>query len=312
MNIFKNKSIKNAMSYSNFIDFIKDIESEIKINFSTILELPWDNYQKSLATIITKSLYTFKQEALDCNIKIPATGLKGIYFCLGDDAKSLCIAGSLYFNEIDWAANADLYASDDAMATDLISNIVDSLDSLELHKSSIPDLIYLFSAFTINKAITTLDNIPEIANAGVVLGYSDGDELILGHFVKSKFIQKIKIVKDGKYKSLSSIKNVHIERPTTGPIYNYLRWNYRDFIKENNLQEWLEKGGELEAKRISTKFKKYIFINRCPKCDFIKMTPLARLCLSCGDFSEIQSDTLFRKIKRYIIRLISKFYKKDS
>ena len=73
MNIFKNKSIKNAMSYSNFIDFIKDIESEIKINFSTILELPWDNYQKSLATIITKSLYTFKQEALDCNIKIPAT-----------------------------------------------------------------------------------------------------------------------------------------------------------------------------------------------------------------------------------------------
>lgn len=288
MNIFNDSLIKGAMSLNAFKDFIKKIICSGKLDISKALDLPWEDYQASLSDSVLQSLNNFKKtKGQISDTFISSEGLKGIYFSLGDDGLSLSIGGSLYYNESDWAANADFYPEKSENIDRLFLLISKNLILFRLDKKTISELLYLFSAFTINKTMQLAENITEIANAGIVLGYSDGDELILGHFVKNKFIANLSVVENGDYEKPSTVeffKETSFE--PRGPIWSYLHSNYRRLIEEKGLGELFNHGGEVEAEKLSKEFETIFFINRCKKCGSIKKTPKANLCLYCGDFSK--------------------------
>jgi hypothetical protein len=247
-----------------------------------ILQLLWSDAQTKLITLIIESL----KHWIGINeMIVPEEGLKGVYFCLGYEGAYLDIGGSLYFNETDWAANADFDLRDGEEIRQLMFHFSSNLLSLPLPSNKTTDLMYLFVAFVINKAMERADNIDAIAHAGISLGFNDGDELILGHFVNKKFVQDIKIIDSYENPSTApEYEPVAVE--PRGDLWHYLQHNYLAFIKEQGLAEPFTCNGEEEAKRILEAFKKDIFVNHCAQCNFIKKTPKAQLCLNCGAFEK--------------------------
>ena len=128
----------------------------------------------------------------------------------------------------------------------------------------------------------TLDVPDVLANAGIALGYSDGDELILGHFQNCNFVGELRITKEYDKQFSAPIVRSFAER---GALWNYLQHNYYRYLKAEGLEDRFIMLGEAEAERICALYKNIIFVNKCNKCNFIKMTPKARLCQNCGDFT---------------------------
>ena len=169
-------------------------------SYEDAANLPWAEYQETLTNYIVKYVNCFKKfKAISPEPSIPETGLKGVYFCIGGDGCSLAVGGSLYFDEEDWAANADFYPeSEDAsnLLLHIAESITPKLRHWEINYSIVYEIMYIFSAFTIFHAMKKLENIQEIFNCGIAMGFSSGGELTLGHFVNGKFKEKITIVED--------------------------------------------------------------------------------------------------------------------
>jgi hypothetical protein len=126
-----------------------------------------------------------------------------------------------------------------------------------------------------------------MANAVIAFGYSDGDELILGHFNNGKFIQNIKVIENGYYANPSTAPVIEYEVKDRGILWDYLRSNYSQLLKELELWDHLSQGDEEEATKIAHEFADLIFLNYCQLCGNIKKTPRARYCLKCDNFTEI-------------------------
>jgi hypothetical protein len=208
--------------------------------------------------------------------------LKGVHFCLADDARHFSLHGSIYYNEEDWAANADYGYSDDM---NLLTELSDELIAMKLDPQLVQDIVYIFTAFVLLKTLRTSNNsMQAIANVGLALSYCDGDYLILGDFVNHLFRENIKIISEYENPSTAPVR---VSKPTApcGDLWEYLKFNYAKFLQEQGLIERFLEFGEAEAQRISECFKDQLFINECPICGNIKKTPRARLCLKCGDFT---------------------------
>jgi hypothetical protein len=283
MDIFQQNTVIHALSCPDFITFIKKIEMFDSLGGDKILQLPWPDAQTKLTALIVESLTHW---IVINETPVPEEGLKGVYFCLGYEGAYLDICGSLYFNETDWAANADFSPRDNGEEIlQLMLYLSSNLLSIPLPSNKITDLMYLFVAFVINKAMEQAGNIDAIAHAGISLGFNDGDELILGHFVNKKFVQDIKIIDSYENPSTDPEYEPIVLEPR-GDLWHYLQHNYSAFIKEQGLADLFIYNGEQEAERILETFKKDIFVNHCAQCNFIKKTPKAQLCLNCGAFEK--------------------------
>lgn len=247
----------------------------------------WNHYQTTLSNIITKEFQSFKvtKSCSDKTSFIPSAGVKGVYFCLGDDGYSLSISGSLYVNESDWAANAEFYPQAVEYPDKIFHHISKELISHNINETDITYILFLFTLFTICKVMPKLENIPEVKNALIVLGYSDGDEFILGKFTESKFELNINVNPDGAYEHPSTAISLPVKTIIRGEYYDYLKHNYMPLIRANGLAEQLYNGGEVEAINIFNQLKDHLFINICSRCGSLKKTPRARLCLTCHDFT---------------------------
>lgn len=285
MLLFEKEQAKKATHLSRFMDFINEIvpmyEGEIPLEL--IAFYPWDQIQKILSELIITGLHNFTDSAGQPPGVVLPKIIKGVYFCLADDARHFSIYGSLYYNEEDWAASTDYeYVN----STELFMQLSDGLASLQLDSKIIPDLLYMFAAFTLLKTLRPIDGIQVVANAAMALGYSDGDILTLGHFIDQQFNECIEIVENGAYGNPSR-KPVEVYRPVAprGELWDYMRTNCMAFIQEHGLLERFSELGETEAERISDEFKGQLNFNWCPLCNAIKKTPRARLCLKCGEFT---------------------------
>ncbi|NKB46552.1 MAG: hypothetical protein GKR77_02075 [Legionellales bacterium] len=187
-----------------FADYLLEIKQHRPklFTYEQAWQLPWGEYQQALIEDIVKAIDRLEEaETAELNQAIPATGLAGIYFCIGDDGRSFTIGGSLYFNEDDWAANADFYPNcreADNLMFEITSEIVDNLDvkPWKIDGCSISQLMYVFSAFTVFHAMYQIENKPALMNCGMAIGYSDGGELTLGQFKNGKFEAGLKIIEE--------------------------------------------------------------------------------------------------------------------
>jgi hypothetical protein len=184
-------------TFASCLSKIKEQKPNL-FSYEAAATLPWAEYQESLTNCIIKSVNKLSEcEDVPPGISIPKTGLKGVYFCIGDDGSSLDIGGSLYFDEEDWAANADFYP-DSKDASDLLINISKSitpnLKHWEINYPIVYEIMYIFSAFTIFHTMKHLENKQEIFNCGIAMGFSSGGELTLGHFINGKFKENLIIV----------------------------------------------------------------------------------------------------------------------
>lgn len=285
MLLFEKKQVKKATHLSRFMDFINEIvplyEEEIPLDL--IAFYPWDEIQKSLSELIITGLSNFIDSAGQPPSAVLPKYLKGVYFCLADDALHFSINGSLYYNEADWAAGTDYSYNDN---NDLFTQQSKRLASLLMNSQITQDLLYMFVAFTLLKTLRTIDDIKDVANAAMALGYSDGDILILGHFLDQQFSEHIEIVENGAYENPSTAP-VKVYSPVAprGDLWRYMGANFMAFIEEQGLSERFCELGEREAERISDEFKGQLNFNRCSLCHAIKKTPRARLCLKCGEFT---------------------------
>lgn len=286
-NAFKRKTAKEEIvKAKKFIDFVFSIYPQIKQTHEWLEQISWDDYQARLKSVIEKLLFEFEAEAQSIGNEVPSSGLKGIYFCLGDDGLTLSVGGSLYFNEADWAANAKFYVDDQQdEKSEIIMDIAYKIE--QLTTKEIESIIYLFVAFTLLDLLKEVKNIPHLISTGVAMGFSDGDELILGYFKNADFVLDIQVIKNGVYKNPSLAEELQIlrTRKPTGPLWSYIRHNYTDLLRKNGLYLKLDCGGEEEAERIAVEYRQHIFINKCRKCGNIKKTPVATQCLNCMDFS---------------------------
>lgn len=282
--------IKRVIAQNDFIAVLKQTEKSRKPYFDELLKLPWQDYQNTLTHFIIEFFNGLKNNRdIFTHSAIPADGLKGVYFCLGDDGVAFDMGGSLYFNESDWAANATFDFGYNSELEDLLFKIEAVLMLLksnhddEITYDEITDIFYLFDVFTLFKALEKVENIAEVKNAGIAIGYSEGDELILGYFSEGKFVKDIKIVWNGEHENPSSApSDPSVDPAFRGPLWGYLQHNYHEFLKAQNRYEQFVCDGEKLAEKIIEEFKDYIFINRCEKCGHIKKTSKAKLCLNCG------------------------------
>ncbi|MGQ3891071.1 hypothetical protein [Legionella sp. CNM-4043-24] len=286
MLIFEKEQVKKATHLNRFTDFINEIAPlyEAIIPFDVIAIFPWDDIQKILSEYIITGLRELTDSAGQSPDVVLPDSIKGVYFCLADDARHFSIHGSLYYNEIDWAAQADY---DYKGSNELFTQLSDALRSLSLSIEVTQDLLYLFAAFTLLKTLRKIDSIPDVANAAMTLGYSCGDILILGRFIDQAFHEQIEIVIDGEYENPSTAPVIaHEPTEPRGDLWHYMDSYSTDFIRNHGLTERFYKLGEAEAVRISEEFKSELILNQCPLCNAIKKTPRARFCLKCGEFTE--------------------------
>jgi hypothetical protein len=285
MMIFEKEQVKEATHLSRFMDFINEIVPlyEEEIPLYLIAFFPWDEIQKRLRELIITALRNFTDSAGQSpSVALPKI-LKGVYFCLADDARHFSAHGSFYYNEEDWAASADYSYQDSA---ELFMQLSDDLASLQLDAEVIRDLLFMFAAFTLLKTLRTINNIKDVANAAMALGYSDGDILILGHFLDQQFNEHIEIVENGAYENPSTAPvEVYIPVAPRGELWNYMKDNFTAFLQEHGFLKRFCELGETEAERIRDEFKSQLNFNRCPLCNALKRTPRARLCIKCGEFT---------------------------
>lgn len=286
MELFKKTEIQAlTRSCEHFMDFINEVAPFYKhdkakdLPLDLIKLLPWDDFQKIHSEYISVGLNNLKQlpnlSPEDKELKT----INGVFFCLADDAMHFSIHGSYYYNEIDWSANATYFFQDDS---ELYKQISDILISQKIDNVMREDILYLFSVFTILKILRSIQHVPDIANAGVTLGYSDGDMLVFGQFINQTFHEDIDLVEDD-----------YIDKPSTAPEYvpkltaargnlwDYLRSYHLCFIQRQGLEDRFWQLGEEEAERIYAEYKNEIFVNQCPHCGNIKKTSQGKLCLRC-------------------------------
>lgn len=277
------KKIEEWKSQANFLSFLNNVWKEDAKQFNNleISHKELEDIGLNLGKFIKNNLNTLKTGTP--NLEAYNEGLKGLYFSLGDDGRSLSIGGSIYYNEIDWAANADFYQQEDAWET--LDPLIDTLTEQRLPREIIKYIVLLFLSYILLKTLSEFQPNYLIKNAGVVVGFCNGDELILGHFKDGQFTNKVKFIEDGKYELPSSAPIINIQSEPIGPLWHYIHWNFRDFLKEQNLYLDFIKLGEQGAESLCKAYPKELFVNRCLKCSFIKKTPKASLCLNCGDFS---------------------------
>lgn len=278
--------------FLNFLDGLADYEECLRLSFqkpiankvakykSKLAVISWQKHEKNIHQAVTKSLQDFVPIA---DIIMPESGLKGVYFCLGDSGGSLQIAGSIYYKEKDWAANADFCAEYDE-ENSILDEISDLFRHEDIEREYIETVEYFFIAFVLYRLMHSTKVPNNMVNAGVSLGYSDGDELIIGHFQNGNFIGEIKVVNEHEKPSSAPALMLHSVEER-GDLWDYLRRNYYRYLKTEGLEDSFIRLGEAEAERICVLYEDTIFVNKCGKCNFIKMTPEASLCLNCGDFS---------------------------
>ena len=299
------------MSYSNFsllqkglvahlsiTDFFKNLiyglpisEQAQKVILTKLLSLSWEEHINTSRTYLQNALNSLERTiSLETKEPPPPESLKGVYFCLEDDARALTIAGSMYFDEEDWAANADFY-SDDCELCDRITNLRKQLDNALgeiIEEKHIEYLIFSYLAYLCYNFLPSLHLSKVLKNSGIAIGYSDGDEITIGSFYNGTFVPNLVDVEIVGYSKPSSVTEpAKLEFASRGPLWEYLFWNYKDVISEAGLLDQFYIGGEEGAKQIGQSLQNKIYINACQKCGHIKKTPRARLCLGCGDFVEV-------------------------
>lgn len=298
------------MTYSNFnllqkalvehlsiINFFKSLiyglpisEQAQKVIFTKLLSFSWEEHINTSKTYLQNALNSLERIiSLESKELPPPESLKGVYLCLGDDARSLTIAGSLYFNEEDWAANADFY-SDDYELSDLIINLREQLDNVVgeiVEEKYIEYLIFSYLAYLCYTFSPSLHLSKVLKSSGIAIGYSDGNEINIGSFSNGTFVANLVDVDTVGHSNPSSVAEpAKFEFASRGPLWEYLLWNYKDVISKAGLSDQFYKGGEEGAEQIALSLQNKIYINSCQKCSHIKKTPHARLCLGCGDFME--------------------------
>ena len=282
--IYYPEKIEEASKKTNFLDFLKEVWKEDSHQLSRLefLTEDWKTIEEALSTAIKNGLNSLKTDT--SNLTVPDAGLKGVYFCLGDDARSLDISGSLYYNEMDWAGNSDFYG-DTGDVWKILDTLIDNLKEHGVNHTTSEYVVFLLMSYLVLKTLPDFPTSYLLKNAGMAIGFSDGDELLLGYFCDGKFTRDIKLVENGEYENPASftIEIAHFE--PRGPLWEYIQHNFTSFLTEHNLYDDFMALGEKEATRICQAYPKELFVNRCAKCDFIKKTPKASLCLGCGDFS---------------------------
>ena len=196
----------------SFIDTIKclNLLDSSELHDSTTVN--WDEKASMIIPEITKPLYQIKQwESCEFGVKVPNEGLKGIYFWIGDRDFLNSFQGSLYFNEDDWAANAH-FSPGECETYYVFESVADSLDYLDISEDKIEEIMVSFSVYTILRALNKCLKIPEILNAAMVIGYSSGDELVLGEFIEGRFFQNLTLIDGGYY---DNNKYQRLARPVT-------------------------------------------------------------------------------------------------
>lgn len=283
MKLFEKAQVKKATKHNYFMEFIHEITPflEEAIPLNTLDLIDWKKSQEILNDFIIWGLSNLQNSANKSPISF-SKPIKGVYFCLADDAANFSIHGSFYSNESEWAANADFYTRDDF---DLFSHLSDKLFFLKMEPQLVENVLFLFTAFTLLKTLNETQDIPDIANAYMALGFCSGDELGLGQFSNKKFIEHIEIVEDGYYPNPSTAPAVIKKTIEKGDFWFYLRRFHEPFLNEYGLMEQLQESGEKEAFRISKMFADILNLNYCSICGTLKKTPKARLCLTCKKFT---------------------------
>lgn len=282
MNLDKiNQGAKDQTFQALFLQLLDgDIENIHQLDFSV-----FEDVQRKFCEHVEQALNNLKP--IDINDKIPMSGLKGVYFCVGYKALTLNIGGSLYFQEEDWAANAEFSPENEHEIGGALDEVYSLLDVEILSSELMEKIIYGFIVAALLHSLPKMRLPVFFKNTGFVTGYSSGDELILGEFRNGIFFKKIKCIEDGDYGTPSSVAETPYKAiEQRGPLWDYLHHNYQQLMKENDLFDAFILLGEKEAEKISLQYKQDILINRCQICNFIKKTPKARLCLGCGDFNE--------------------------
>ncbi len=101
--------------------------NHLEIPIEIIASLPWHEFQKILQDYVISGLNNLTDSASRPPDYILPKTLKGIFFCLADDAQHFTIHGSLYYDEIDWTAEADY---DYKTHTELFSQLSQDLNIL--------------------------------------------------------------------------------------------------------------------------------------------------------------------------------------
>lgn len=198
MILFKIKQIQDALNQNFFIDFLRVVTPfyEHDIHCHLLEDIHWDVTQKKLQQFIITAL----NHLTDKNQHPPSEPIKGVYCCLADDGMHFSIHGSLYYREDDWAANADYdyLVTDDEFLNALSITLVSV--GLNNKQGEIDFIMCLFAVFVLFKTLHIMPYITQnIADAGIAIGYCDGDILELGHFSGNQFIEQIALVENGEY-----------------------------------------------------------------------------------------------------------------
>ena len=259
-----------------------------KETLQQVQSLSWDEQIYLSEIYLPKAIESLKKTDSVGRQGPPKEGqIKGIYFCLHDDVTDLCLAGSLYFDEEDWAANADYYP-DEINLSDQIRNLRVHLDDLlddVLDNQYIEFLVYSYLVYACFFIFPTLNVGKFFTEVGVAIGYSDGDEIGVGSFKDGLFTPDITDIQTIGYSKPSSVVPVIVsDFLPRGPLWEY---TYRPFLSQKGLMDSFGFDGEGGAQKISQMFQKDIYINTCHLCGHIKKTPRARLCLACGNFADL-------------------------
>lgn len=264
--------------------------------YSELQSLPWEECSRKIAGCIEEIADNFPEtRGNDEDLEFPPEGLTGLYFCLGDDARSLCLCGSSFFDEEDWAAQADYYPEHEFLekwCSELRDLVEDAL-YMEEKKSSLlseaetDDVFFCLLAHIIFHSMKNMSNKQALLNTGIAVGYSSGNEFMLGNFVNGTFCVKFRdFQEEGYTKPPREFPTIVKETPERGPVWSYVHTNYRELLKEEKLLDQFYTLDESGAKEIASKLRSQMLINTCQLCGNIKKTPRARLCLQCGDFTE--------------------------
>ena len=240
----------------NFIQNLPICEQIQKTALSELLSLPLMEHLNLSKIYLQSTLNSLETTICRENTKDldQPISLKGVYICLADDASTLTVAGSLYFDEEDWAANADFY-SDDYDLCDRISNIREQLDDALrdiIEEKYIEYIVFGYLAYLCYIYLPSLNLIEVMKNSGFSIGYSDGGEVTIGSYHNGVFVSNLIDIEVVGYSKKPNINDsIKLEYSSRGALWEYLHWNYEDVISEAELLGQFYKDGEEGARKIT-------------------------------------------------------------
>lgn len=197
MEFFKNKNVIKILGTNDLADEIHSIPFLEEGEKSFLKNLNWGLWVTKLIKVIQGQLDAFKGILSLEGKPLPKQGLKGVYYCLGPTGDNISVSGSRYFGEEDWAARAEYYPDYEDDNFFLLNDIKCEIDSeYSYPNENVDNLALILVAFSIIKAMKTKKPIKEIGNASIAMGYSDGEELMIGSFKKQKFAKEIKVISE--------------------------------------------------------------------------------------------------------------------